>query len=65
MWVFAYTVNHGNNDLTDHWAVHQTEEEARADLEEISRTEARLFCWAICKITEGSEPHYSDDWKLS
>ena len=65
MWLLAITYNHGNNDMEDHWSVHQTEQEARDELDEIMATDAPVFCWAVCQIKEGSEPHYSSDWKLT
>lgn len=60
MWLLAYCTREGRGpDVTDFWSVHETKEEAQAALAKALESEADMYAWAIAKIREGSEPHYT------
>lgn len=58
MYIVAWT-NWGNPNRngTDHWQVAETYDEAQAYITELT-TNPSIYCWAIAKIADGSEPHY-------
>jgi hypothetical protein len=57
MWICAYTINHGDNRLTDFWTVHETEAEAIAAYRATFGMD-NLHCAAVAKISEATEPHW-------
>lgn len=57
MWMLAWTINSGGNDLVDHWTVHETLKEAEGALAGIA-DDPHLHCWAIAPITAASEYHW-------
>ena len=58
MFLCAWTVNHGNNNITDHFSLFDTMEEAE-------NCAARIFnvahTWAITKVISASEPHWEEE----
>lgn len=61
MWIVAWTINLGNNNLPDYWIVVDTEAEAEAEVEALIEAEDNLHCWAIAPIKRGSEPHFTEE----
>lgn len=60
MWIVAWTINHGRNNLVDHWLTVEDKAAATREIQKLIRTESNLHCYAAAPITIGSEPHYTD-----
>lgn len=58
MWIFAYTENHGGNDLRDHYTLCADEAEARAKFEAMLATSDILHCAAIAPVAYATEPQW-------
>jgi len=58
MWLFAYTENHGDNDLRDHYTICLDEAEARAKFDAMLATSDILHCAAIAPVSYSTEPHW-------
>lgn len=59
--IVSWAINHGNNNIEDFWMIHSTEAEARQQLETLIATEDNLWCWAISRPVEVSEPHWLEE----
>ena len=58
MWLCAWTINHGQNNLTDHWLIHSGRHAVVDWVSEIIDTDD-LHCWAVSQIVSASEPHWT------
>lgn len=58
MILLAWTINHGNNNLSDHYALYETLEEAKREYTCLCEAEENLHCAAISKVLEATEPHW-------
>lgn len=58
MFLCAWTVNHGSNNITDHFALFDTEEQADNCVADIFDT---AHTWAITKVISASEPHWHEE----
>ena len=55
MYLCAWTINHGENVLTDHYELLNNIEEVDKWKKEIHHV---AHCWAVSKILDASEPHW-------
>ena len=57
MLILSWTINHGENKLTDNFELFTDEQE----LQEYMVNKTSIFkdahCWAVSKVIEASEPH--------
>lgn len=60
MWIVAWTINDGTDEMVDRWLVAEDESKANAELETILSQTEGLHCWAIAPISKGSEPQYTE-----
>lgn len=60
MFVTAWTVNRGQNDLRDYFLVFDTIDEARSEAVRL-RGEDNVHCWAVMNVLEASEPHWVEE----
>lgn len=56
-YLVAWSINHGQNNITDHWIVAETLEEAQASYEH-ALTLDRLHCAAVAQISAATDPHW-------
>ena len=56
-WIVAYSINHGSNDITDHWTVHATENEARSNYDAAWALE-NVHCATVARMIDATEPHW-------
>lgn len=59
MWIIAWTINRGGNDLVDYWIVAADEEEARRVYDKKLGLD-RLHCACIAPINTATEPHWTE-----
>jgi hypothetical protein len=59
MYLLAWTINHGQNNLIDHQII-VDEQQAVAQWVDSIQTQADVHCWAACNILEASEPHWME-----
>lgn len=60
MFVTAWTVDHGQNNLKDYFLVFDTIDEARSEAVRLSG-EDDVYCWAVMNVLDSSEPHWIED----
>ena len=61
MYLCAYTLNHGGNNLEDIFLIFETRAEAGRFVEQTLLPMDILHCWAVAQITAASEPHWLED----
>lgn len=61
MTILSWTINYGNNDLRDYFTLHDTEQHAKAYADTLIANADNLHCWAISKVTQASEPHWTEE----
>lgn len=59
MWLLAWTINHGENNLTDSFMIHETETEARDAYVKLLTTDD-LHSAAFAPIATATEPHWME-----
>jgi hypothetical protein len=59
MWLVAWTLNRGGNDLPDFWVIRETEHEARTQYAHVLTLD-NLHCAAMAPIAEATEPHWTE-----
>lgn len=59
MWIFAWTINHGQNALEDFFTIHSSEAAAVAAYGEALK-KPDLHCAAVANITAATEPHWTE-----
>ena len=57
MWIFAYTLNLGNNQMHDAFELHETKENADYAFQSMLNDE-QLHCACIGPIIAATEPHW-------
>ncbi|KAB2699354.1 hypothetical protein HGG72_08335 [Ochrobactrum pecoris] len=57
MFIVAWSINHGGNNIEDHWIVAETRKQADAEAAKLQKI-GNLHCWAVSEIKAGSEPHW-------
>jgi hypothetical protein len=60
MWIMAYTINHGGNDLRDYFTVYETEQEARDAFAMLVANDDTVHCACVAPIADATEPHWSE-----
>lgn len=58
MWIVAWSINHGNNEIDDHWIVVEIQAEALDEIGRLKDTQENLWVWAIAPCNYASEPHW-------
>ena len=57
MWILAWSMNFGRNEIEDYWIICEDEKAARRECDKLL-ADPRLHCWAIAPITRASDPHW-------
>jgi hypothetical protein len=60
MYILAWTINHGQNDLEDFFSLYENLDLARKEYEHMRKTEDLLHCAAISKVVLATEPHWEE-----
>ena len=60
MYLMAYTLNHGNNNLEDVWMIYEDRASANEDYK-WALDQENLHCAALTKIVDATEPHWTED----
>jgi hypothetical protein len=60
MYILAWTLNHGNNNLEDIFVLHADLADAQAEYKHLCETEEFLHCAAVSKVITATEPHWED-----
>lgn len=60
MYILAWSINHGDNDIEDFFILCHTQREAEIELETMQACVDGLHCAAIAKVVEATEPQWMD-----
>lgn len=60
MYILSWTVNHGQNNLEDHYILFDSREDAESCVASLMERDD-LHCWAVSKVLSASEPHWMED----
>jgi hypothetical protein len=60
MYILAWSINHGDNDIEDFFILCHTQREAEMELETMQACVDGLHCAAIAKVVEATEPQWMD-----
>jgi len=61
MYILAWTLNHGQNDIEDFFTLHENLKLAQDEYDHLCKTEELLHCAAISKIVRATEPHWEEE----
>lgn len=59
MWVLAWTLNLGGNELPDYWIIHETEAQAMAAYRDLLQLD-NLHCASVAPVKVATEPHWME-----
>jgi hypothetical protein len=59
MQLVAWTVNHGGNDIEDHYTIHETAEDAARHFQTVLGLD-NCHCAALGSVTDATEPQWLD-----
>lgn len=60
MYILAWSVNQGDNDIEDFFILCHTKKEAELELETMQSHVGNLHCAAIAKVEQATEPHWME-----
>lgn len=60
MYILAWSVNQGDNDIEDFFILCHTKKEAELELETMQSHVGKLHCAAIAKVEQATEPHWME-----
>jgi hypothetical protein len=60
MYVLAWSINQGDNDIEDFFILCHTKREAEIELETMQAFVGDLHCAAIAKVVQATEPHWME-----
>ena len=58
MYLLAWSVNHGMNDIDDFYILCETQREAELEMLRLQETDYSLHCAAISKVIKATEPQW-------
>ena len=58
MYLVAWTYTHPEEGVLDRFVLYDTRSEARAFVDTTLLVDDRVYCWALTKVEEASEPHW-------
>jgi len=61
MYIVAWTYTHPEEGVLDRFVLYDTRSEARAFVDTTLLVDDRVYCWALSKVEEASDPHWTDD----